>query len=221
MHPKFRSPDPYEVRSDRQFSPLRFRFQRRFLLAIREHLSDEPLAAAIGAGISVSAGATQTRASILPGSRRNAACVSRLARLTSRSKFKTCSYEESYHRCSAEVVGRAKQVGQTPIRGDLRRYKERPLVADLAKGGDALTRSIKLSSNCYRGAPRDLRSVVNFGLAGPPEANLAFAERPLLFRDTLAPPKGSSFRILGNNFAAARNFGHASDCGADVNTAYS
>ena len=73
------------------------------------------------------------------------------------------------------------------------------------------TRSIKLSSKYYRGALRDLLSVVNFCLSGPLEANRAFAERPLLFRDTLAPPKGSSFTILGNDFAAARNFSHASD----------
>jgi len=88
-------------------------------------------------------------------------------------------------------------------------------------GGAAPTRSIKVFSKYYRGALRDLRPVVNFGLVGPLEANRAFAERLLLFRDTLAPPKGSSFTILGNDFAAARNFGHASDCGADVNTAYS
>jgi hypothetical protein len=64
MHPKFRSPNPYEVRSDRQFSPSHFRFHRRLPLAIGELSGDERVAAAIGAGISVSARATQTRASV-------------------------------------------------------------------------------------------------------------------------------------------------------------
>jgi len=64
MHPKFRSPDPHEVRSDRQFSPWLFRFYRRLHLAIRGRSGDEPLASAFGAGICVSARATQTRASV-------------------------------------------------------------------------------------------------------------------------------------------------------------
>ena len=43
---------------------------------------------------------------------------------------------------------------------------------------------------------------------------------PFFFPRADALPKGSSFTIFGNAFAAARNFGHASDFGPAINAAY-
>src|ERR1039457_1678852 len=60
-----------------------------------------------------------------------------------------------------------------------------------------------------------------FFLAGDLGACGALAESRVLMTRTLVLPNGSSFTILGSACAAARNLGHASDCGADVNAAYS
>src|SRR5450631_1203127 len=69
---------------------------------------------------------------------------------------------------------------------------------------------LEFNSDDHRRELRAAFRVLAFPFAVTMEARRAMAK---------PAPNGSSFTIFGNAFAAARNFGHASGCGADVSAA--